>query len=554
MLRSSLFMAALLVTSQGAAAQPPVDAGSQLRQIPPAPVPPPNTRVFEVAPRPAMATGESAGPSVRVDRLRISGQTLFTEQTLIAAGGFTPGVMLNLGEMRAIAARIAAFYNARGYFLAQAYLPAQEVSGGTVTIEIIEGRYGQISLQNSSNLSDGVARRLLGGLDEGDIVASAPLERRLLLLSDIPGVAVRSTLAPGGVVGTSDLTVALTPGRRITGSIEADNGGNRYTGAYRIGGSLNLNNPLGFGDLLSLRVLGSTSGLAYGRAAYQAPIGALTVGAAYSHIRYDLGREFQGLDADGTADVASVYASYPLIRSRDANLYALASANMSWFEDRIGLISSVSRRTTRTGTLGFSGDFRDGLGGGGANIFALGLTLGDLEIRSPLDLEADALTARSNGGFGKVGFSFGRLQSVGGPLSLYGSLRGQLAFDNLDSSEKMQLGGAYGVRAYPEGEAFGDEGYIATLEARLALSRWTGNLPGQLQMIAFVDVGAVDFAHEPWFPGPNRAHRSGVGAGLSWIAPYDLIFRATYARRLTGPATSAPDNGGRAWFQIVKLF
>ena len=33
----------------------------------------------------------------------------------------------------------------------------------------------------------------------------------------------------------------------------------------------------------------------------------------------------------------------------------------------------------------------------------------------------------------------------------------------------MELGGAYGVRAYPEGEAFGDTGYIATTEARLML-------------------------------------------------------------------------------------
>ena len=58
-------------------------------------------------------------------------------------------------------------------------------------------------------------------------------------------------------------------------------------------------------------------------------------------------------------------------------------------------------------------------------------------------------------------------------------MRGQLAFDNLDSSEKMELGGAYGVRAYPEGEAFGDEGYIATAEARLMLDSLTGSLPGR---------------------------------------------------------------------------
>jgi hemolysin activation/secretion protein len=108
---------------------------------------------------------------------------------------------------------------------------------------------------------------------------------------------VKSTLAPGGEVGTSDLLVDVEPGRRVTGSLEADNAGNRYTGAVRAGGSINLNNPAGFGDLLSVRLLGSEGGLAYGRAAYQVPAGAGAVGMAYTHLRYQLGREFEALEA-----------------------------------------------------------------------------------------------------------------------------------------------------------------------------------------------------------------------------------------------------------------
>ena len=554
MIRSGLMTAALLASAQSALAQPPIDAGSQLQQIPPAPARPPAEPVFQVEPRAVETDIGAAGARVRVDALNITGQTLFPDEALIAASGFTPGSELSLAELRALAGRITAFYNGRGYFLAQAYLPAQDISAGTVTIEVIEGRYGAINLENRTNLSDGVARRTLGGLDSGDIVASAPLERRLLLLSDIPGIVVRSTLTPGSAVGTSDLNVDLMPGRRITGSVEADNAGNRYTGAYRLGGSINVNNPAGIGDRLSLRVLGSTSGLAYGRAAYQAPIGNLTLGVAFAHIRYDLGREFRSLDADGTADILSVYGSYPLIRSRNRNLYALASAEANWFEDRIGLVSTVSNKRTRLINLGLAGDSHDAFGGGGWNAYSASLTLGTLDIRSPADRAADALTARSDGGFAKLEFSVARLQAVAGPFSLYGAVRGQIAFDNLDSSEKMELGGAYGVRAYPEGEGYGDQGYIATLEARLMLDQWMAGFPGDLQLSAFVDVGSVEFAHDPWLAGPNRAHRSGIGAGLSWFGPDDLIVRASYAHRLGDPATSAPDRDGRFWFQIVKLF
>jgi hemolysin activation/secretion protein len=119
----------------------------------------------------------------------------------------------------------------------------------------------------------------------------------------------------------------------------------------------------------------------------------------------------------------------------------------------------------------------------------------------------------------------------------------------------MELGGAYGVRAYPEGEAYGDQGYIATLEARLMLSHWAPSFPGQLQLIGFVDVGEVEYAHDPWFTGSNHAGRSGIGAGLTWAGPHDFIVKASYATKLgDAKVTSGPDSSGRAWFQISKLF
>ena len=554
MLRSSLIAAALLATGQTAYAQQPPVAG-QLQQIPPANVPlgsAPEIRIER--PDPAV-DAVAEGSSIRVDALRVTGATLFTEAELVAAADFTPGRDLTLPELRNAAARITRFYNDRGYVLAQAYLPAQDVVGGTVTITVIEGRYGAIELRNQSGVSDAVAAGVLSGLNSGAPVAIAPLERRLLLLSDIPGVAVHSTLSPGAEVGSSDLTVDLTRAPRIFGSLEADNAGNRYTGAYRFGGAVNFANLTGLGDLISLRLLASTEGLAYGRAAWQAPLGDATVGAAYTHLQYDLGREFEVLDAGGTADIFSAFASYPLIRSRSANLYALASFDAKFLSDEIGLVSQVSDKESRALTVGLRGDSRDGFGGGGWNTGSWSWTSGELDIESPFERAADAVTARTQGGFNKLQYAVSRLQTVSGPLSLYGSLRGQMATDNLDPSEKMELGGAYAVRAYPEGEAYGDEGYVATVEARLALDQWTGSLPGRFQLIGFVDAGEVDFAHDPWFAGSNHARRSGVGAGLVWSGPDDLFVRVTYAHRLGDQiATSGPDDSGRAWFQIVKLF
>lgn len=555
MLKSMLVAAAAMATASAAYAQGLPPPNAQLQQIPPSPVretPPPEIGIVrpEIAP-----DAPPAGAAFQVNTLRVTGATLFSEAELIAVAGVSPGATLTLPELRNAAGRISAHYNSRGYFLAQAYLPAQDIKDGVVTIAVIEGRYGAVNLRNETNLSDRVARGRMGGLRSGDIVAIAPLERSLLLLSDIPGVVVKSTLAPGAEVGTSDLTVDIAQGRRITGSLEADNAGSRYTGTYRFGGGVNFNNPTGLGDLLSFRLLASTEGLAYGRAAYEAPVGEATLGVSYTYLTYELGREFKALDATGTAGILSVYGSYPLIRSRDSNLYAFAAIDAKTLKDEIGLGSLVSDKNSQALTVGLRGNFRDDFGGGGWTDYSLALTAGTLELETPIDRAADALTAQTAGRFNKIQFSLARLQTVSGPLSVYGAIRGQYATDNLDSSEQMELGGAYAVRAYPEGEAYGDEGYVATVEARLALDKWTTRMPGRFQLFGFVDAGQVNFAHDPWFQGPNKASRSAYGVGAQWLGPYDLFVKATYARKLGDErATSAPDEDGRFWFQVVKLF
>ncbi|MDP3905733.1 ShlB/FhaC/HecB family hemolysin secretion/activation protein [Novosphingobium sp.] len=536
-------------------AQQVPDAGQQIQQIPP----PPQSRItipdIRITSKDTPVASASDGTRIRVDALHVTGQTVFVESELIAATGFKPGGELALGDLRNAAMKITNYYNSRGYPLAQAYVPAQDVSGGRVTIAVIEGRYGAIDVQNHSSLGDRQARAVLHGLDSGDVVASAPLERRLLLLSDIPGVAVNATLKPGTLEGTSDLVVNVEPGRRVTGVIEADNAGNRYTGEYRLGGTVNFNNITGHGDVASFRLLASNLGMVYGRVAYQTQFGLATVGVSYAHIRYALGREFKSLDASGTADIASIYASYPLIRSRDHNLFFVTAAEAKWFKDKVRLTGSETDRTTRSLMVGLNGSFHDSLGGGAWSTYSISATIGTLRLKTPLDLADDALTARSDGNYAKLQLSASRLQTLVGPLSLYGSIRGQLASKNLDSSERMELGGAYGVRAYPEGEAYGDEGYLATIEARLTLPALSASLPGQVQLIGFVDTGAVTLAKNPWFAGSNSAHRSGYGVGVTWSDPGNFIVKAAYSRKIGNTAaTSAPDRSGRFWIQIAKFF
>jgi hemolysin activation/secretion protein len=434
-------------------------------------------------------------------------------------------------------------------------MPAQEIRDNTVAIAVSEGRFGAVTLRNGTNLSDRIAGSALAGVRSGDVISAEPLENRLLMLSDLPGIEVRSSLVPGSSPGTSDLLVDVVPGRRVTASVDADNGGSRYTGEYRVGGTIYLNNPLGLGDVASLRLLTSGKGLQYGRASYQLQVGRGQVGVAYSALHYRLGREFAPLQAHGTARIASVFGRYPLMRSRDNNVYAQLAYDAKTFEDRVDSIPSVTDKRAGVLMASLYGDHRDTIGGWGLSAWSVTLSSGNIDIRTPAALAADAAGARSNGHFNKLSFTASRLQSLGGPVSGYASVSGQAASKNLDVSEKMSLGGMNGVRGYPEGEAYADQGLVATLEGRMLLRGLADKVPGQVQLVAFVDAGTVTHDRNPWFAADNHRTLYGAGVGVNWAQPGNFLVRAYYARRLgSEPATSAPDKSGRVWVQLVKYF
>ena len=262
--------AALLALIPAAFAQTPPNSGTTLHEIPVAPVPPKSIPEIHIEQEAKPAAGAADQTKISVNALRVTGAKVFAERELVAATDFQPGSELGLSDLRVLAAKIADYYHRKGYFLAQAYVPAQEVQEGIVTIAVLEGRYGQIRLENESRVSESLAQNLLAGLSGGEAVTIAPLEERLLLLSDLPGGSVKSTLVPGASLGSSDLIVQFAPGHLVSGSVDADNEGNRYTGAKRAGITLNLNEPTGQGDVATIRAMGSGPELEYGRFAYQA--------------------------------------------------------------------------------------------------------------------------------------------------------------------------------------------------------------------------------------------------------------------------------------------
>lgn len=491
-----------------------------------------------------------------VTSIRISGNTLFDTPTLHALVADAEGKRFTLSQLNELAARITDYYRSHGYPLARAIIPAQVIREGVVTIEVIEVRYGKISLENSSRVNDPLLQDTLAAdLQGGAPIEQKSLDRTLLLLSDIPGVAMSSTLRPGEIVGTSDLLVTTTSsGPFVTGNAMLDNYGNRHTGRPRLGLTVNFNNPLHHGDMLSLSGLSSGSGLNYGRIAYESLLNGrgTRLGGSYSALRYILGSPLTALNAHGTAEVGSLWTRHPLVRSREFNVYGQIQHDRLQLRDRIDATAIRTDRTLTSWTASVSGDARDALLAGAINTWNVSWTTGRIDFDDAPAQLADAATARTKGAFSKRNVSLARLQGLSEKSNLYFSLSGQWANGNLDASKKMIAGGPYTVRAYDMGAVSGDTGYLGTAELRYDLGAAVG---GKWQAVAFVDSAHVTVNKNVWVAGTNSATLSGAGAGLQWGGPYQWSAR-TYVATPIGsiPALVVSTASTRAWVEIGKGF
>ncbi len=536
------------------AAGPAPDSGSILQQLQPAipALPSSGAPSLQLKPKDALPLADS--PPFEVKAIRITGNTVFPTEVLHALVLAEEGRELSLSQLEALAARVTAYYQERGFPLTRAMIPAQTVQDGTVVIRVVEARYGEISLANSSRVSERLLSSTASALRKGDLITERTLDRTLLLLSDVPGTGLGATLKPGATSGTADLDIAVAPGAAATGELTLDNYGNQYVGRARAGGIASLINPFRQGDILSAAIVTTGSDMNYGRVSYDTLLNGLGLrsGVSYSAVRYVLGRSLSSLEANGTAEVASLWVRQPLWRGRQMNLVAQLQYDAKRLRDHIDSTSVRNDRHLDNLVLSVSGDVRDDLLAGGVSIWSLGWTRGRLAFDDAVAESADASSANTRGHFSKWNANFSRIQSLSVKDTLYLNLAAQWADGNLDTSEKIAVGGPATVRAYDIGSISADRGYFGTLELRRDLGTYYS---GRWQALGFVDAAHVTVNHQAWSNGQNTASLSGAGIGLNWSGPGQWKASASLAARLgDAPSLISSAASVRAWVTLSKAF
>ena len=175
---------------------------------------------------------------------------------------------------------------------------------------------------------------------------------------------------------------------------------------------------------------------------------------------------------------------------------------------------------------------------------------------------ADAQAGQTAGHYVKGNFNISRQQVLTQNASLFLSFNAQKANKNLDSSEKIYLGGANGVRAYPSNEGGGSDGQTLSIELRERLFEvWT--------LAGFYDQGRVTVYHDNQdvMGGPltalNAFTLKGAGLSLSWQGLAGVDLKLSVAKRLmdnplSNAKTGADSDGtlrlNRVWLNANVAF
>ena len=494
----------------------------------------------------AEITGEKGNAFVLKSVSFSGNETVSTEELQKAVQEWI-GKEINFDDLKKVTSKLKAYYRDKRFVAAYVYLPPQKIKDGAVEIRIVEGRLGNIKIEENKWFSEKAIRRALS-LKQGEVIRFQDLNQSLTDLNKNPDIKARALLAPGLEPKTTDIVFKVKDKFPVHLTGEINNLGTDSTGNTRYGVGLTHNNLTGNMDQLSGRFQIGSGALAVGtRYSVVAGPYRTQVGFSYSHSSVHLGRDFRELNIRGKADTYGIDIVQPFLR----NSFVQSALNLGFdiksIENKI-LGVKAGKDELRILNTGINLEETDRFG---KTYFPHTFHFGFSDFLGASDVNETAATRANTGGqffiYRNSLIRYNRL-----PYGLTHALRTevQLTPDRLSPSEQFRLGGAFSVRGYSEGDYLADYGGFITNEiyvptyifpAEWVLPYSHEQLRQVFQLVGFFDFGAG--ALRKTLPGErNNKTLMGAGGGLR-IHLYDRIFaRLQWAARMGDRAVDG-ENG-----------
>lgn len=455
----------------------------------------------------------------QVREIILNRSALLTEEEIREAVAFDGPCEMTLTQLQQIVARINALYQKKGQLTAMAVLPPQEVTAGLVKIRLVEGRYGQTTINGNKRISeDYVTARIT--TPAGQLCDLQLLQKDLNLYNQTNTFPLQAKLVPGRSSGTTDVELKLqereNPWQTL---LFADNANQDSSGLYRFGF---VSQYYGLGKVDD-RLLASgswTNGTLSGFVSYDSPISTEGTRATFSYSRNRVKinhGEFKDMEITGHSNDLSAAISHPVYVSASSKGEVFAEVHHKWSDTTMVFGVTLSEFDTDVLKAGYNWRSFD----------KQGMWFGQLSFSGfSTDNQVDDSNLRGS----YQNLYLLRRQNVG-PNSylLWRTLAQNSPCEALPASEQISIGGMSTVRGYDESALSGYKGWVTGLEFNVPLAK----NPHMLRGLTFIDYGEVK---QSLGDMSMRSHLCSMGVGLEYN------YLGWFGRVLVGVPLSTSDN------------
>ena len=518
----------------------------RLRDLEPARPP---ARIEVPVPEPKARDG---GPCREIGIIELKGASLLGARDIDDILARYRGTCMGVVELERLLSEVTAAYIRKGYIGARAYLPQQDLSTGTLVIEVIEGQVEGVRIDDGGKKSISVMNVAPGMV--GKPLDLRDLEQALDQVNRLASNNASFDIEPGSRPGDSVVVLRNVPQRAWRGMFTYDNHGARNTGREQVGVTVMGDNPLGFNDFISVghrRSHPYKDGVTASESSsltYVLPYGYSTFNLSVSESEYAATISAPSgvtLSTHGTSRSAILGADHLLYRDGASLLRGMASITVkeskNYLED---ILLQVSSRRLSVLDLDFS--YTTLVAGGMFSLqlgYAKGLTAFNA-LRDGANLPSWAPRAQ----FGKIkyGFSYALpFKLLNTDFMLASNLVGQKSEDVLYGSEQISIGGIYSVRGFVDNTLAGDDGYFIRNELSLIRQFSFPNGPsGHVKPYLALDHGEV----RNRIDGVPEGRLTGAAVGIGFrfgVVSLDVF----HSHPLSYPSFMEREKG-ETWFRL----
>ena len=453
-----------------------------------------------------------------LNSIHITGNTEYTEEQLMNLVCQKVGDEVTINDLIGLANTITEFYQKNGYISTTAYLPPQKVEDGNVEIVVMEGKYGNITIEgnkwarkkylNATFLKD-------KNIQEDKVLNVADIQESLRELNATDYIKGAVALQDNeDSEQYTDLTLNVKDRFPIDFDFRFDNQGRSSVGLNRFVIFAGMSNLTGFGDQLLSTTSIARSSIGQG-VFYSVPIGRhetkLNLGYSYSGTELDRG-PLRHMDVEGKSHNFYVDLQRRLVKTENYKLYGDIAFDLRNTETTLKGVELYGYRT-RSIKLNLTNVKDDFTGKWFGNI---GIAKGIDVFGATNDYFGTYTKHTPTNKMVKLQGSLARLQVLPWRMMGIWTVNGQWTNRNVWYSDKLQVGGISSVRGLEEGYFLRDYGLTSSLEFRAPVP-FLNHLPDKLRFIddsirlaAFCDLGWFgDYGH-----GVSSDFVMSVGGGL----------------------------------------